>query len=780
MAQASAIHCGILRRSKPLQRSCANGRDIGEHVNFLFSAIRQPQRRPILDAAGDGPSERKVRKRAQCPLFAFGFWLAAGTAVWAQATIPGKGPASATPGPSTSVATACDKVSLPGKARLGKAHLDAGNFERAIALFEAAASEPTVPEPVLSCVDQLFREALAGRERTSLVPVSNASRTAGCDKVILPAKARLAETSLKAENFDRAISLLESVGSEPNVSGLALACVAELLGEALIGRERSTSFSARFSKLATENAPGIIWVLGLVLTAIVFYNLRKMYLNRKLAPWRFRRFEDSTGLGIADDLGQKLAGVAKRPESESQSAGLLNLPAVTIPTATVATELNVAISWSDLLTEGPSVQGISSKWIGQLLDGIGRVFTLQSPTISGWARLEGDKILVRLTAQKVGSPPRTVFRESASKTRDDVMAAIEEVAMSMHYLLAEPPGGRSLEDTVRLRKGVTALNEHIRAQGFLPLQEAATAFERVRRQSPDDLEATLYEGLARELLEEHERAFNLFNEVRKLATDVTLRSRAAYNAAVSQLRSYTPESLDRAENILRGLINAPDTPSAIRLFASATLANTIAHKLIFWKQYAGAKPNNPALVPKWQEKAKTQVNSWAEEVDRTLDPLNREAADGTILTVKEKLQLRWLCENARGNCCLYLANYQSHPESGSGVRPNQIALTFAESERHFRTCEQLLPAGVETYTNLATVLLRQQKYPAAIEYAQKARALNPRYEYAYYREAEAIRQASGDDACHTFLAIETKLLNMIRIPAFKKMFEDLHVRIPGT
>jgi tetratricopeptide (TPR) repeat protein len=739
-------------------------------VDFVLSAIGRAWRfQGVLNAPACRVSV--AGRRARWLVLGFGLWLVGGTDVWAQATSPGQLP-------GTSTSQACDKISLPGKIRLGKAYLDTGNFERALAMFETAASEPTVTEPILSCVDQFFREALAGRERTNLLSVPNTPATTRCDKVVLPAKARMARASLEAENFDRAISLLESAASEPEVKGLTLACVAQLFGDAVAARERSTSFWARFLKLARENAPGIIWVVGLFLVAIAYLKLRKAILNRKGAPWRFRRFEDTTGLGIVDDLGQKLAGVAKK--SEGQSAGLLNLPAITIPTTTVATEPNVNIHWSDLLTEGPSIQGVSSKWIGRLMDEVGRLFTLQSPTISGWARPEGDKILIRLTAQKAGSAPRTVFRESASKTRDDVTAAIEEVAMSMHYLLAEPPGGRSLEDVVRLQKGVAALNEHSRAQAFVPLQQAVAAFERVRRQSPDDLEATLYEGLARELLEEHDRAFSLFDEVQKLSKDPTLRSRAAYNAAVSQLRSYTPESLNRAETILRRLIGETDTPAAIRLFASGSLANTMAHKLIFWKHYAGQKPGDPAGVRDWQEKAKHFVNSRETEIRQTLDPLDQEAASGKTLTAKEQLQLRWLCENARGNLYLYLANYLRDPESGSAAAAAQIALTLAASERHFRNCEQLLPAGVETYTNLATVMFRQQKYPAAIDYAEKARALNPRYEYAYYREAEAIRQASGDDACHTFLAEETKSLSAITIPSFKKMFEELHVAIPGT
>jgi hypothetical protein len=52
----------------------------------------------------------------------------------------------------------------------------------------------------------------------------------------------------------------------------------------------------------------------------------------------------------------------------------------------------------------------------------------------------------------------------------------------------------------------------------------------------------------------------------------------------------------------------------------------------------------------------------------------------------------------------------------------------------------LLPAGVETLSNIGTLYLARDEpgdLPAARQYLQRAIALNPHYEYAYYRLAQS-------------------------------------------
>jgi len=369
------------------------------------------------------------------------------------------------------------------------------------------------------------------------------------------------------------------------------------------------------------------------------------------------------------------------------------------------------------------------------------------------------------------------------------LAAVEEVAITMHYLLAAKPADRDVDSAILLRKGVTALNEHIRYQNYDALSRAASSFESIRSIDPSDMEATLYEGLACELLEQHERALNLFEEVRNTADDITLRSRANYNIAVTQLRRYTAASFESARKTLNELIANENTPYSVRCFARATLANVIAHMPIFWKDGLPDEPKEPEALKAWQVAAKQRVNGCADEVKKIISELQgktpskatsqkRQVAAGKSLTRQENMQLRWLIENAHGNLALNQAMYLAAPDSGFQSDGDAIQKLFAEAEDHYRHCELLAPPGVETLTNLATVLFRQRKYNEAIEYCRRARQLNPNYEYAYYREAQAILAKEGKDACHTFLSDDAQALRQIKIPGFRKMFDDKGVPVP--
>jgi tetratricopeptide (TPR) repeat protein len=644
---------------------------------------------------------------------------------------------------SASGDAACDTVSLPGKARLAKAYFDSGSYRRGLTLLEAAISEPNLSDSALACIDRLTSKALAKREQAAPSPTAGAT----CDKLALPAKARLARASLKSEDYAGAATLLEAAAAEDNLPDSVLACISRLYDEAMAGKQWTGSsllkFRDRFSQVVVENVPTILLILILILLAWgIFAIMRWRRRNAATPTWKFRDFQDSTGLGIADDVAQALGGPARGNE-EPRSAGLVNVPGLNLPMAPVDTSIRLEVKWSDVLSDGPTIQGVSSKWVGQLLDAMSAAFAPRSPTISGWAKAEQDRIQLRLTALQQDHRLRTVFVESVSKSREELMIAIEEAAMSMNYLLAEPPGGRSVADALRLRKGVVDLNKYIRDQEFESLNDAIRQFEQVRRASPEDFDAALYEGLARELHEEHERAFTLFDQVRRLATDATLRSRAAYNAAVAQLRRYTPGSLRDADAILRALFADADTPSAIKLFASATLANTIAHMPIFWRTFAGPRPGGGQPLVDWQQAARTRMHAWLREVARTLHPLEQNAA-AINLPAKEKRQLLWLVENARGNMIFNIAfKFLTDPDCGVVLTPVQIDNRYAAAERHFRRCEQLQPGGVETYTNLASVMFARGQYEDAIRYARQARALNPHYEYAYFREAQAIRRGRG-------------------------------------
>lgn len=648
--------------------------------------------------------------------------------------------------------------------------------------FQSSASSAQVTPP------QTSQAATPAQTPAAAAPV-------GCTNVPdLPLSLRFAEALIEAHDYDRALQSLQASSTASALPETTKSCIAHLFKVALkkqtATREDEKSLLSRLFRWFERWLPAAAGIMSSILFLALVCKAIAAWQSRNRAPWRFRRFEDSTGLGIADDVGASLRNVTARDSRETQSAGLLNLPAMTMPAASILTDNGADIKWTEMLADAPSVQGVSPKWVGHLMDGLTRLLIARAPTISGWAKIDGERLLIRLTAQRAGHSPKTVFREVGSRQdREAVLTAVEEVAITMHYLLAARPADRDVDSAILLRKGVAALNEHIRHQRYDALNKAASTFESIRSINPSDMEATLYEGLACELLEQHERAFNLFEEVRNSTNDVTLRSRADYNVAVTQLRRYTPTSLDSAQKTLNDLIAKENTPHAVRCFARATLANVIANKSIFWKHGLPEQPQDPDALHKWQTTAKARVGGWAEEVEKILSQLPAQLPDKTTrrkeqtaqenkLTRQEEIQLRWLIENARGNVALNRAIYLGTPDSGFESDVDAIQESLATAEGHYRRCELLAAPGVETLTNLATVLLRQKKYSETIEYCQRARALNPNYEYAYYREAQAVLGKDGKDACHTFLSDEAQALRRVKIDGFRKMFEDTGVPVP--
>jgi hypothetical protein len=93
-----------------------------------------------------------------------------------------------------------------------------------------------------------------------------------------------------------------------------------------------------------------------------------------------------------------------------------------------------------------------------------------------------------------------------------------------------------------------------------------------------------------------------------------------------------------------------------------------------------------------------------------------------------------------------------------------------------RECEILLPAGVETLTNIGTLYLvngQPGDLAEARRFFVRASTLNPQYEYAYYRLAQCWEKDRWREK-----VIETLQSCPVppRIPSFRRMFELYYVQ----
>ncbi len=134
-------------------------------------------------------------------------------------------------------------------------------------------------------------------------------------------------------------------------------------------------------------------------------------------------------------------------------------------------------------------------------------------------------------------------------------------------------------------------------------------------------------------------------------------------------------------------------------------------------------------------------------------------------------QLEWGIKNAIGdvrvNCAFALENTLYWPDHKAKQR-EWIELA-AEA---FHRCESLLPAGVETLSNLGATYLVKGDYPLARDYFSQVIKLNPAYEYAYYRLAQSwereLWREKVTEVLKTFPRPPT-------IPSFAAMYSKYHV-----
>ena len=356
----------------------------------------------------------------------------------------------------------------------------------------------------------------------------------------------------------------------------------------------------------------------------------------------------------------------------------------------------------------------------------------------------------------------------------------------MLFLIQDGPGAGGVAR--RVRSGLQSLNQYLRAFSHESLTQAITAFASAR--STLDLnkkeqlaQVHLYEGIARDLNEEHEQAVWHFQLASDLSADNTTKQKAAYNKAVAQLRSlYQLEALNACIDTLHtsDLVASPDPPAdaaharkgPINAFAYAVMADAIAHYPIYWSRtpqpiasdatYATILEENTTRIPRWVDQVK-QITGVLADLETTETNVWSETA---------RLQLKWLIANARGDVYLNAARYLLTPPDRPDLatRPEGYLKSAYEA---FRQCEVLLPPGVETLSNIGTVLLTQGRYARAREYFERAVALNPAYEYAYYRIAQSWEKERWREK---LVATLQRFKQPPEIPEFRKMYQEYYVQ----
>jgi tetratricopeptide (TPR) repeat protein len=566
-------------------------------------------------------------------------------------------------------------------------------------------------------------------------------------------------------------------------------------------KENHPTFPGLWRVTRRDWFPAMGWLISLAEALLILGILYVVsWLVRKI--WFFPK-KDKWWLGVIDDKTATNAGdfvmtsfQRWREEQPSASAGLLRLGALQLPTLpaveTAGPEFDMGAALESLkLQIGP----VSLVSIAKIFGSLRGWLNALRPTITGAVFPRGSEIVVHLVKRSANSNPAAI-----SASAPEIGKAAESATYQMYYLIANQTKLSDAELNDKLRIGLEQLSQYISGRDPTQLQAAYEIFLGVIREEPTFDEAWLYEGVALDLLERHDEAISRFAFLAKNATDDALRRKAMYNEAVSRFRKYTAEDHTRAIAELDEIVGPDKSAQAlagspIKAFAYAAKANAIAHRFLFWQTLLHqSHAKDPSEVVKRKKQSHQTIENWLKEVDDMITALQQvyENAKSCVTpkapakkkTAKQEgkdldrwdaltcRQLCWAIKNAQGNAYLNCAiGFYKPPDlspDAAGVRRKRLdkALTA------FQECEVLLPAGVETLTNLATTLLSLSKREEARTYAERAIALNPNYEYAYYRLAQSWDEENRKDEA-------VKVLNRFprapQIPGFKDLFNRYYV-----
>ena len=559
---------------------------------------------------------------------------------------------------------------------------------------------------------------------------------------------------------------------------------------AILARNRPTGFAlidVGIRDFFTTFRSIIGWVLALIEALVVLAflywmlrggrRIRQRWLDKKKKSWWFGAIDDKTDGKVADFIITSFA--RWRAQQPIASAGLLRLGMLQLPILpsleVAGPELDLSAALESLKLE---VGTLSVGGVAKALAGVRNWFNALRPSITGAAFTRDSQIVVHLVKRSAKGDIAAVAAVANATAPEK---AAESASFKVYYLIST---GTTISDANladKLRQGLDQLAQYISGHDPSQLQAAYETFRSVIGENPTYDEASLYEGVALDLLERHDEAINRFRYLAKNAGDSALREKAKYNEAVSRFRKYTPSELGLAIGELNGITGAkPEetdlASSPVKALAYAAKANAIAHKFLFWETILwGDQTTNLDQLLERKKKVKPQVEKWLEQVKAVTDLLEKvyiETKESELWDPLTRRQLRWAIQNARGNAYLNCAKeFYKAPQIDPAESKLRSEL-LGKALDSFQECEVLLPPGVETLTNLATTLLALANRDEARSYCERAITLNPNYEYAYYRLAQSWKDENRKDEA---IKVLTRFSKAPRIPGFRQLYHQYYV-----
>ncbi|MFY9622484.1 MAG: tetratricopeptide repeat protein [Pyrinomonadaceae bacterium] len=541
--------------------------------------------------------------------------------------------------------------------------------------------------------------------------------------------------------------------------------------------------------------------LVVVIVYLLVSKRREGWTRKNCCRWMLLSIDDKSNMGVSEVIVDCLRRFGEgRP---SASVGLLKLQTLQLPTIPELDIPTPDIDFSPVLEALPfEVHGISLASLVKVRTPFRNWFNSKRPWIKGMVFTVDSQVVVRLTVRYSDGRTNTV---TSIADKGLASTAAESAAYKMYYLIAaNKPSVQDAEGAERLRNALDLLGPYVSGRKPENLQKAYEAFRDVRIENPELEEALLYEGIALDLLEKHDEAITLFDRLIESTSNTTLKGKAIYNRAVSLFREYEDSSLEDVITTLRALIGSDgvyqgaqfetqkkafvdklvETP--IKALALAAEANAISVRPIFWRTYAGVPKNaNDLAIKEAKENPdfKKKVQSWVEDVKAIAELLKEvlgrtteKPEDWDARTVR---QLKWARQNAIGNIYLDVAKYFI-TESAQSVDDKKVRDEYLQlALKAYEECEFLLPPGVETLTNMGTLLSELGNQEEARAYLDRAITLNRDYEYAYYRKAESWSHQQQTDkvveTLRTFRKVKNpKIREFIKI--YQKYATDLAMR----